>query len=139
MITINQIQAAIVARIKESNIPLMLADVNGVVRSDEVRAYQWQGTKFHYPAIRVKVHNTKPLSTACERVAADGSILVLGENPSALLINDVGSALLELFHGKPFKNEYGSYSAIMCEHIGGDRVEESGVWVSEVKFSLNAA
>jgi hypothetical protein len=139
MITINQVQAAIIARIKASTVPAMLVDVHGTARTDEVRAYQWQGTKFYYPAIRVKAHELKPMNTNCNRVTVTGSMLVVGENPSALLINDIGSALLELFHGAPFTNEYGQYSAIQCEQVGGERDEESGVWVSEVRFSMNAA
>jgi len=139
MITINQVQAAIINKIKDSNVPAMLVDVKGTARPEEVRAYQWQGTKFGYPAIRVKVSTLKAINTSCSRVNVTGTILVLGENPSALLINDIGSALVELFHGQPFSDSVGQFSAIECTQIGGERLEEVGLWVSEVQLSLNAA
>jgi hypothetical protein len=139
MITINEVQASLIARIKNSDIPAMLVDVNGTARPEEVRAYQWQGTKFGYPAIRVKVNTLKAINTSCSRVTVTGTILVLGENPSALLINDIGSALVELFHGQPFSDSVGQFSAIECTQMGGERVEEVGAWVSEVQLSLNAA
>jgi hypothetical protein len=139
MITINKVQSSIINKIKNSDVPAMLVDVAGISRSEEVRAYQWQGTKFGYPAIRVKINSLKPINTTCSRVTVTGTILVIGENPSALLINDIGSALVELFHGKPFSDTSGQFSAIECSQVGGDRLEEVGVWVSEVQITLNAA
>jgi len=52
MISINQVQAAIVTALKES-VPL------GLVVGDEIRESQWQGTQFTYPAIRVDMEDSR--------------------------------------------------------------------------------
>lgn len=139
MITINEVQASIIARLKINNIPSLLVDVNGVLRDDEIRAHQWQGSKFYYPCIRVKVLTHIPVNTTCSVIKNTASIWVFGENPSALLINDIGSAVLELFHGQPWSDSVGRFSSVSGEQFGADRIEESGVWVTEIKLSMESS
>lgn len=140
MITINEVQATMINRIKASDIPSTLIDVNGTAHPDEVRQYQWQGTKFAYPCIRVKVHNIKPVNTTCTVVNGKASLLVLGENPSALKINDIGSDLTELFHGLSWSDgeHQSKIFGVEAEQFAAERIEESGVWASEVKLTFSA-
>lgn len=139
MITINEVQTSIVNKLKGSTVPLLLVDVHGTSRADEIRAHQWQGTKFFYPAVRVKVHTLVPENTTCSVVNITASVWVFGENPSALLINDIASEVVELFHGKGWSDDVGRYVSPQAEQLGGDRIEESGIWLSEVKLTLKAS
>lgn len=52
MISINQVQSAIVSALK-ANAPLV------AVVGDEIRESQWQGTEFAYPAVRIDLENLR--------------------------------------------------------------------------------
>ena len=140
MITLPQVKAAVISRLKGA-IPVtsLLVDVNGTPRTEEIRELEWQGTKFAYPNIRVRVEQFNPRNINCTQVDCLVHIYVFGEKYSSLTIDEIASQCLILFHGNPFQAANSiKLTAISCEQVGADRLED-GVWLGVVKMKALAS
>jgi len=137
---LEEVQGAIITKLKASTVPSMLIDSKGELHDDEIREVEWRGTKFYYPCVRVRVTPLTPttVSSSCTDVSCDANVLVIGENYSSLKINEIASEVLQIFHG--YSGTIGNIrmSGIGCIQHAADFKEESGVWVAEVKMSLNS-
>jgi len=128
MITLLLCQEAMVAKLKDS--PL----VTSLIHENEIREVWWQGTKFSYPNVRVRVENFRPLNTTCTRATLSGSIFVFSDLTSSYRAEQIASAILISLHGKSFEVGSVKFTGMTCDQFGAQRVEESNVWQSEIKF-----
>lgn len=137
---LEEVQGAIISKLKASTVPAMLVDSQGVVHTDEIREVEWRGTKFYYPCIRVRVTPLTPktVSSSCTEVSCDASVLIIGEDYSSLKINQIASEVLQIFHGYAGTINSVRMSGVGCVQHAADFKEEGGVWVAEVKMSLNS-
>ena len=137
---LEEVKSAVITKIKSSDIPLKLVDVKGNLHPEEVREFEWRGSKFYYPNIRVRVQSLKPRTTDvnCSESRAVIHIVVFGENYSSKLIDEIASDILDLFHGYSGRVEDIRLSSIECEHIGADFRGEVGVWAAEIKCNINS-
>ena len=137
---LEEVQGALITKLKASTVPAMLIDVNGVVHSDEIREVEWRGDKFYYPAIRVRVTHLTPttVSSSCTDVTCETSIFVIGEDYSSLRINQIASEIMQIFHG--YSGTIGTIrmSGVGCVQHAANFRQEDGVWVAEVKMNLNS-
>jgi hypothetical protein len=62
-----------------------------------IKEYQWQGTNFKYPAIRVQLHPQKPYpeETNCEKYLQPWSYLILSEQKSSKEASAIMGAVLQ--------------------------------------------
>ena len=126
MISVEDIQAALIARIKaNATIVAKLDD------SSEVRENNWKGQNFTYPNIRVKINSVTPYQ-ACYQ-SLDASIFVLSEQASSTQANDIAGTIFNEYHDKSF-----SQSGIAFSHIVADVIPAISAsittWRSEVQL-----
>ena len=139
MITLQKIKEALILRIKSTpSITSLLVDVNGVVHLEEVRELEWQGTKFYYPNIRVRINQLTPISTTCDSADVQAVVLVFGENASSLKTDAIASEIMSVLHGLTFNSSGTKLTGIRGVQYGADRLEDSGVWLSRVELQFRA-
>jgi hypothetical protein len=115
-----------------NNLPLtsLLASTNG---QKEVREIEWQGTKFSYPCVRVRVNKVTPTNTQCSQVMAESTFLVFSETPSSIEADTIASTILLQLHGKSFSVPSGThFGGIQIEQFGADRTEDNQAWMSKL-------
>lgn len=78
MLSLNEIQAAVITRLK-ANAPLVAALGAGGV---EVRESQWQGNEFVYPCVRVRAGPLLPGATGCP-YRSDIGVVCFSEHASS--------------------------------------------------------
>jgi len=136
---LEEVQGAIITKLKASVVPEMLIDVKGVVHPDEIREVEWRGSKFFYPNVRVRIHKLTPttVSSSCTDATCEASVFIIGEDYSSLRINQIASEVLQIFHGYSGTISGIRLSGVGCVQNAAD-FQESGVWVAEVKMNLNS-
>lgn len=98
MITNNQIQEALVTRLKDSTRPEIAAIHAALASGDEVRENQFQGTEFAYPAIRVSFAYLNPTeNTPCrdDIFRSYFSIVSFSESTSSLEADNIAGLVAE--------------------------------------------
>lgn len=137
---LEEVQGAIISKLKASTVADMLIDVKGDAHPEEIREVEWRGNKFFYPCVRVRVTPLTPkqVSSPCSEVTCDASVLVLGKDYSSLRINEIASEILQVFHGYAGTINNLRISGVGCVQHAADFREEFGVWVAEVKMNLNS-
>ncbi len=130
MITLLSCQEALVAKLKTT------ASVTALIPLNEIREVWWQGTKFSYPNVRVRVENFRPTNTNCTSAMIIGSFYVFSDLASSYKAELIASAILLALHGKSFDTSGVKFTGMSCDQFGARRLEESNVWQSEVKFTV---
>lgn len=132
MITLLDVVPSIVSKLKDVvsvHVPL--------VSSVEVREFEWQGTDFTYPNIRVRINQLEYENTTCTKGKILGVILISSELPSSKQCMTISSQIIEQLHGKSFSYDSVLFTGVMCKQIAPDRSneEEGDLWLSRIEFS----
>lgn len=110
MISNNDLKAAIVARLKAfAQLIAILPD--GL---EGVREYEWRGTDFQYPNVRVKIDgqvDTSPDSN-CSIFSADWSVYIFSEIHSSNQADMIAGMIANYFRGSNF-----TYNAVKLVRI----------------------
>ena len=122
----NQIQAAIIARLKAN------ATVTAEVIADEIREDQWQGTEFVYPNIRVKMISNKPEPASnCPQALVTLSVQVFSEDASSLEADDIAGIINGVLHATPFSSS-GLLLSLRTTNLVPAIRSDTRTWKSEV-------
>lgn len=100
MLRNDQIQSAIIDRLKGNTSILALLSSSGDIKED-----QWQGTSFVYPAVRLQLNSNQPLGDAnCRHSTISLSILVYTEDDNSLLVDKIAGIINNELHDKQFSS-----------------------------------
>lgn len=98
MITNNQIQEALVARLRDNTRPEIIALHAALASDEEIRENQFQGTEFAYPAIRVSFAYLNPTENAPCRddvFRSYFSVVAYSESTSSLEADNIAGLVAE--------------------------------------------
>ena|SRR5574342_339251 len=106
MIRNDQVQAALISRLKANNTITSLI-VSGTAQDEtwhtDIREDQWEGTVFGYPNIRVRLLPSSPLGDKdCPIIKFSVSFLVFSEEQSSMEADQIAGIITNEFHGKTF-------------------------------------
>ncbi len=107
MIRNDQVQAAIIARLK-SNSTITSLVVSGTSASDEIyrsdiREDNWEATNFGYPNIRVRLLPSSPLGDIdCSLIKFSVSLMAFSEQASSMEADKIAGIINNELHGKTF-------------------------------------
>lgn len=132
MIGINDIQAAVIAKLKAD--ALVVAKVSS---SAEIREDQWQGILHSYPAIRVAVGSITELQIQnnCDIWRIDFSVIVFSEEASSYECNEIAKVVAESLHKKSFTYATIVFTTIYCTSINSAERRDEKTWVTSVQFT----
>lgn len=102
----------------------------------EIRELEWQGTKFSYPNVRIRLNTFTPTTSDCNRYKVEGVIYVFDDEPSSEQTDRIGSAILTIIHGKSTSHGSTKFVGFTARQFGADRIEESNVWQGRIEFSV---
>ena len=126
MLRNDQIQAAIVAYMKvQSTITAELKD-----GADEVREDEWQGTKFTYPNIRVRLISNEPADPECNLHSVTLSFMVFSEDPSSKEADTIAGIINNTLHGRSFQSNNISFSMRTTSLVPAIR-SDNNTWRAE--------
>lgn len=133
MISNSDIKAAWVAKLKAN------AAIIALVSAQEIREFEWKGTDFVYPNIRVRLLNLTPTNTNanCQSFDSRVSILIFTELKSSKQADDVAAVVAEQFWGHTFSNSGVRFSGIILQSVSPAITpeEDTNSWRSAVEFS----
>ena len=121
----NQVQAAIVARLKAQ------ATVTAEVVATEIREDQWQGTDFSYPNIRVKMLHNRPQEDNCNKTLVDVSVQTFSEDASSLPTDRIAGIISNVLHTVQFQSGSLHVSLRVVDLVPSVR-SNARTWMSEV-------
>lgn len=106
MIRNDQVQAALISRLKANNTITSLI-VSGTAQDEtwhtDIREDQWEGTSFGYPNIRVRLLPSSPLGDKdCHIIKFSVSFLVFSEEQSSMEADQIAGIITNEFQGKTF-------------------------------------
>ena len=106
MIRNDQVQAALISRLKANNTITSLI-VSGTAQDEtwhtDIREDQWEGTSFGYPNVRVRLLPSSPLGDKdCHIIKFSVSFLVFSEEQSSMEADQIAGIITNEFHGKTF-------------------------------------
>lgn len=127
MLRNDEIQTALVAYIKANANIIAELDAG----ADEVREYQWQGTQFTYPNIRVRMIDNIPLDRNCNHSTIRFSLLVFSEDASSLEANRISGIINSELHDKSFTYTSIGFSLWTTNLVPAIR-QDARTWRSEV-------
>lgn len=104
-----------------------------VVSAIEVREYQWQGTGFTYPNVRVKVHRNTPLEVNCDASHVEFSIFIYSEQDSSIEAETIAGIINTALHARSFSVGATRFSLWRTNMIPAIRID-TRTWRSEVVF-----
>lgn len=133
MISNSDIKAAWVAKLKAN------AAIIALVSAQEIREFEWKGTDFVYPNIRVRLLNLTPTNTNanCQSFDSRVSILIFTELKSSKQADDIAAVVAEQFWGHTFSNSGVRFSGIILQSVSPAITpeEDTNSWRSAVEFS----
>ena len=109
----------------------------------EVREVEWQGTKFLYPCVRIRVDRFERQvhGPNCNIFNVNASVYVFAEDASSLKCDIIASEIFNVLDLKSFSDPINGvkFGGIRCVHIGADWVEERGNWSSVIQLTFIAS
>lgn len=136
--TLVTVKQSLINKLKgEITVTSLLANAN------EMRELEWQGTKFLYPCVRVRVNSFERQTHGpnCNIFDVDASIYVFAEDASSLKCDIIASEIFTALDLKSFSDPINGvkFSGIRCIHIGADWAEERGNWLSLVQLKCTVS
>jgi hypothetical protein len=135
MKTLIETQEAMVSWLLSNTvITALVATTNG---QKEIREIEWEGTKFTYPAVRVRATKITPTNTTCSSAEVELKIYVFSELPSSKEANNIASEIMMQLHGKSFSVTFIGGTIVRfigtrVEQLGAIRTEDNQLWQSEL-------
>lgn len=136
MTTLVDTKAALITKLKTNTAILAL-----LTDPLEIRELEWQGTKFSYPNIRLRVESFKreTANSSCNLFNAIANIYVFAEDASSLLCDRIASEIFNQLDTKSFSVGTTKFTGIKATQHGAMWVEESGSWRSEVNLNFQVS
>jgi hypothetical protein len=131
MIPNNLVQAALITKLKGAT------GVVGYLNSaDEIKEYDWQGTTFKYPAVRIKMGLQTPLPEDCASSFVPFTVICKGEKASSKEASVLASAVVIALQGRRWCDiiQGVRFVAIRVMSAGGIIREDALTWKAEVNF-----
>ena len=107
----------------------------------EIREYEWHGTRFTYPNVRVQIESFKRHlpGIECRLFDVIAHIVVFAEDATSLVADNIAAAIWEALDTKTIGNSQIKLIGIKAVHMGAIRQIEGGVWQSEVQIEAQAS
>jgi len=126
-----------IAEVKESIIAYLKANVTITSKltdgADEIRELQWQGTRFTYPNVRVRVRELQPFQE-CGYSLMAGSIYVFSEDASSKEADEIAGIIANVLHATYFSSAGVANSLWITELVPSVRQDER-TWRAEVMIA----
>lgn len=136
MTSVVNIKSALITKIKSfSSVLTLLTDPL------EIRELEWQGTKFNYPNVRVRVsefQRNTPNST-CSLFDVVAVIHIFGEDASSMLTDKIADEIFSALDTKSFSVGITKLTGIKAKQFGAAWIQESGAWQSIVELRFQAS
>lgn len=133
-ITLPEVQASIITKLKASTIPALLTDPK------DIREFEWVGSVYKFPNIRVRVENFERKDADCEVFIVSCSVIISGEDASSKLTNVIASEVFNLFDTKTMKGTtFQTAGRIKAKQVGATYIPEAGLWQSEVMLMFQVS
>ena len=129
------IQQAIITKLK-SLAPF--SSSFGQVAMDEVREFDWQGTTFTYPNVRVDLENNRfyyDEQRMCTLQVAEFSVYIYSEQKSSKECSQIKTSVINSFSGGFTSNGIRILDPRILENMPALR-EDSRTWRSQVRFGV---
>lgn len=127
MLRNDEIQAALIAKLKGNVTIVALLSSSGDIKED-----QWQGTNFIYPAVRLQLNSNEPLGGFdCRHLRIGLSILVFSETDNSLQADQIAGIINNELHEKPFSSNGIAISLRMTNLVPAVRSERL-IWRSQI-------
>ena len=99
MLRNDQIQAAIIAKLKANNTIVALLDSSAEIKED-----QYQGTEYNYPAVRVQLNSNEPLTQDenCPHTRIGVTLLVFTEDDNSLEADRIAGIIHNELHAQQY-------------------------------------
>ena len=130
MISINLVQAAIVAHLKAKTA------LTSILAANEIREDSWQGDDFNYPNVRVAMGEQHDLVTDadCNVAVQPFSVLCFSENPSSKEADTVAGVVKDILRNTSITKNGIHFSRIRCTGIIPAIRKDERTWRSEAMF-----
>ena len=127
LIRTDEIRAALIGLLSDNEtIQAYLSD------PDEVRDYEWKGTDFSYPNIRVQIReNTLDANKACGQTVF-ASVYIFSEKSSSTEAETIAGVIADEWHTKGLGSKGIFFTQIVCGIIPAIAQDER-TWRSEVQ------
>jgi hypothetical protein len=130
----DQVQSAWITRLKANTTILAELDNN-----DEIREDFWQGDKFTYPNIRVRIiSNTPQAGRDCNLHDIVISTMVFSEEPSSQQADRIAGIIMTELHDRQFTSNGIAFGVRTSDLIPAVRTDER-TWRSEAINSIRAS
>lgn len=121
------IRTALIDRLK-SNLAITAA-----VPVSEIREYQWQGTDFTYPNIRLHITRNESKNASCDVAEIEFSIFVFSELDSSIEAERIAGIINSELHARSFSVGTTRFSLWRTNLVSAIRIDLR-TWRSEVIF-----
>jgi len=105
--------------------------------TDEIREFQWQGTKFSYPCIRLRIIENSPFND-CAYNNITFSFLVFSEDASSKEADEIAGIIANELHERSFSSIGVKYNLWVTNLIPAIKMDER-TWRSEAMFRASVA
>lgn len=126
MLRNDEIQAALIAKLKGNATIVALLSSSGDIKED-----QWQGTNFVYPAVRLQLNSNEPLTPNCPHLRIGLSILVFSETDNSLQADQIAGIINNELHNRQFSSNGIAISLRTTNLIPAVRSERL-IWRSQI-------
>ena len=99
----------------------------------EIREFNWKGTEFSYPNIRVEIVNANPNESPDCGQSFIGSIYVFSENSSSVQANQIAGIIADEYYHKSLSSNSIFFTSIGVSLISAIAQSER-TWRSEVQL-----
>jgi hypothetical protein len=126
-IRLNDVQQAMIEKLKLST------TICGKLGDPlDIREAEWQGTKFKFPNVRVRVDDfwRHEKNLGCGVFDTVLAIFVFADDASSLLVNDVASDIFDLLDQVSFSAGSVKFGPCSVKQGGATWIMEGGVWQS---------
>lgn len=127
MISPNDVQAGLLTKLQGTTALVALLAATSSIKAD-----QWQGTTFVYPAVRINLGKIYPIAD-CEACTVTFGIECYSEDASEKEANTIADAVNDVFHSKAFTSGNVRYCLYSQGLVPAIRSEER-TWRSEALF-----
>lgn len=121
------IRTSLIDRLK-SNLAITI-----VVPASEIREYQWQGTDFTYPNIRLHITRNEPKNASCDVAEIEFSVFVFSELDSSIEAERIAGIINSELHARSFSVGTTRFSLWRTNLVSAIRIDLR-TWRSEVIF-----
>lgn len=128
MVRNDQIKKALISHIKsKSDVTAILGDAT------EVREYNWQGTDYDYPAVRLQLRGNNPDDSGCAKSIITFTWFCFDEETSSRMCDNLAGTLAEHYNKARFTSEGIRFFGCDVENIIPAIRQNVRTWRSEVQ------